>query len=142
MLRSRAATVCTSTSSSPDRTTRSISSSRPRAIEGEGSERLVGVEFGRLDPITRTALLRYVTKNPPVREEALPAASAFPRIATMPVPRPVLRFASVLTVIVVTTALFVGTAVAAPTSEGFLTGTVSGPSGPIANICVSAQSDN
>ena len=111
-------------------------------IEGEGSERLVGVEFGRLDPITRTALLRYVAKNPPVREEALPAASAFPRIATMPVPRPVLRFASVMTVIVVTTALFVGTAVAAPTSEGFLTGTVSGPSGPIANICVSAQSDN
>ena len=76
MPRSRWVTLCTSISSSPDRTTRSISSSRPR----DRGRRLRASRRCRvcLDPVTRTALLRYVAKNPPVREEALPAASAVP----------------------------------------------------------------
>ena len=101
----------------------------------------LGLQFGAMEPETHRGLVRYVATTAPGAAKAA-SAGALPRASSVPVPRSLLRFASVMAMIVACTSLIAAPAVAAPATTTHFTGTVSGPSGPLAGACVSAVSSD
>lgn len=104
----------------------------------------LGVQFAGMSPETHRALVRYVATTAPSAAAAA-AADALPRASSVPLPRPVLQFASVMALIVASISLVAAPAGAAPSTQTPTTrfaGTISGPSGPLAGACVSAVDAN
>ena len=86
--------------------------------------------------------MRYVILNPRRETERRPEAVPVPRAAVIAIPRPLLRFLSVVAVVLTSTSLVVGPAGAQDASAGTFAGVVSGPSGPVSGVCVSAVTDS
>ncbi len=97
-----------------------------------------------MTPETHRTLVHYVATTAPGAAAAA-AAGALPRSSSVPVPRPILQFASVMAVIVATISLIAapaGAAPSTPTPTTHFVGTVSDASGPLQGACVSAVDGN